>query len=127
MGRKSKLTPERQERIINAIRAGSYVETAAALAGIHRDTLYDWLKRGRSEEEPYATFLAAMNEALASAELRDVMAISKAVADGDWRAAAWRLERKFPRRWGLVGQEKRQEDGAPPEPEKKPWFEGGED
>lgn len=39
-GRKTKLTPERQTKILNAIRAGAYVETAAAAAGINKVTLY---------------------------------------------------------------------------------------
>ena len=37
-GRKTRLTPERQQKIVNAIRAGAYVETAAAAAGINKVT-----------------------------------------------------------------------------------------
>jgi len=32
--------------------------------------------------------------------VRDVAIIAKAAAGGHWQAAAWRLERKFPDRWG---------------------------
>lgn len=102
-GRKTKLTPERQTKILNAIRAGAYMETAAAAAGVNKETLYAWLKRGNVEPESiYSAFVEAVHEAQASAELRDVLTLSKAAADGDWRAAAWRLERKFPKRWGLT-------------------------
>lgn len=102
-GRKTKLTPERQTKILNAIRAGAYMETAAAAAGVNKETLYAWLKRGNVEPDSiYSAFVEAVHEAQASAELRDVLTLSKAAADGDWRAAAWRLERKFPKRWGLT-------------------------
>lgn len=100
MGRPSKLTPELQERIVQAIRAGNYIETAAAYAGIAKSTLYDWLKRGaRAKTGKYRAFSDAVQRALAEAEVRDVAIIGKA-AQEQWQAAAWRLERKFPERWG---------------------------
>ena len=34
-------------------------------------------------------------------EVKDVVVISNAAVKGDWRAAAWRLERRFPDRWGV--------------------------
>ena len=34
------------ERIIETVRAGGYVEIAAARTGIHKDTVYEWLKVG---------------------------------------------------------------------------------
>jgi transposase len=101
-GRPTKLTPALQDKIVQAIRAGNYMETAAAYAGIHKDTLYAWLKRGareRSPHSPYRQFSDAVEKALAEAEVRDVALIAKA-AEREWQAAAWRLERKFPDRWG---------------------------
>lgn len=104
-GRKTRLTPERQQKILNAIRAGAYLETAAAAAGINKVTLHRWLRRGeRYPDTIYSAFSEAVHEALAQAELRDVLTISKAAGDGDWRAAAWRLERKYPKRWGTVSR-----------------------
>lgn len=101
-GRKTRLTPERQAKIVNAIRAGAYIETAAAAAGINKTSLYAWLKKGeRYPGTIFSAFADAVNEALAQAEMRDVLAISKAAGE-DWRAAAWRLERKFPGRWGQI-------------------------
>lgn len=113
-GRPTKLTSEVQHRIVQAIQAGNYMETAAAYAGINKTTLYDWLRRGAREKErleknsrarmrkaeaPYVKFSNAVEKALAEAEMRDVMIIGKAAAE-QWQAAAWRLERKFPQRWG---------------------------
>jgi hypothetical protein len=34
------------ERIVQAIRAGNYVEAAAAMAGVNKTTVYEWLKVG---------------------------------------------------------------------------------
>ena len=100
-GRPTKLTPEVQAKICEAIRAGNYIETAAAFAGIRKSTLYDWLRRGqRASHGLYRSFSEAVEKAQADTEARDVALIAKAAAEGNWKAAAWRLERKFPERWG---------------------------
>jgi transposase len=99
-GRPSKLSGAVTARLVEAIRAGNYLETAAAYAGIDKATLHRWLKRGRrSERGPLREFCASVEKALADAEVRDVALIGKAAAE-QWQAAAWRLERKFPDRWG---------------------------
>jgi hypothetical protein len=103
-GRPTKLTPEVQKKIVDAIRAGNYMETAAAYAGISKDTFYRWLRRGaRARNGIYKNFHDAVEKALAESEVRDVMIIANAAAT-DWKAAAWRLERKFPERWGKKTQ-----------------------
>ncbi len=125
-GRPTKLNEDVQHKICSAIRAGNYIETAAAYAGINKSTLYDWMKRGerekqrveknpryrvRKREEPFVEFSNAIEKALADAEIRDVAIIARAAEDV-WQAAAWRLERKFPDRWGKkmrVEQEVKQE------------------
>jgi transposase len=102
---KTKLTPEVQDRIVAALRAGNYQETAAAYAGISAKTFYEWLNRGESEEpkeEAFRNFREAVEKAKADAEVRDIALIDKAAHDGSWQAAAWKLERKFPNRWGRV-------------------------
>lgn len=108
------LTPELQETIVGALRAGNYLETAAALVGIHHDTLREWVKKGRRGDPRYEAFSAAVSQAIASAEARDLAVIGKAAGE-HWQAAAWRLERRFNDRWGrkndvsLSGK-----NGAPP-------------
>lgn len=113
-GRPSKLTPEIQEEILRIIKSGNYIETACAYVGINKTTFYDWLKKGAREKDRvaqnprakvkkdlqiYVDFSNAVEKALAQAEIRDVAIIGKA-AEENWQAAAWRLERKFPERWG---------------------------
>lgn len=100
MPRITKLTPALQAQVVTYLRAGNYVETAAAAAGVSKTTLYDWLKRGaRGEGAEFVEFADAVTQALAQAEARDVAIIAKAAAT-EWQAAAWRLERMRPARWG---------------------------
>lgn len=114
-GRPSKISPELTAKICDMLRAGNYIETAAAYAGINKTTLYDWMKRGaremervelagkgakiRKKEQPYVDFSNAVTKALAEAEVRDLIIISNA-AKTDWKAAAWKLERRTPDKWG---------------------------
>lgn len=104
MARPSKLTPLVQERIVKALQAGAHPETAARYAGTDRSTYYRWLERGdpdgtESRDAPYREFRLAVEQAEAEAELRDVGLIAKA-GKHDWRAVAWRLERRHRERWG---------------------------
>jgi hypothetical protein len=96
---KSKLTPELQEKILLHLRVGAYVETAAACAGIHKDTFYEWMKKGARGIAPYAAFADAVHKAIAESESRDLATVLRA-STKYWQAAAWRLERRFPEKYG---------------------------
>jgi transposase len=86
----------------DVIRQGAYVETAAALCGISKDTFYRWLRQAEKVDAPDSILKLsyAIKKAMAEAELRDLTVIDGAAQNGQWQAAAWRLERKFPHRWG---------------------------
>ncbi len=99
MARKGKLTAEVEDKLLRALRLGCYVETAASLVGISRDTFYDWMKKGAKGVVPYAAFAKKVDEAMAESEARDLNTILKAAAT-NWTAAAWRLERRFPEKYG---------------------------
>jgi hypothetical protein len=97
-GRPTSLTPEVQKRICQALRAGNYRETACAAGGIHKDSFYTWLKRGASgEEEPYASFVVAVEKAEAAGEKKLLREIRSGV--DNWQSRAWILERRWPGRW----------------------------
>ena len=99
MPRVCKLTPELEKRLLDAIRAGNYVETAVAYVGISKETYYKWLRRGAKGEAKFKAFADAVMQCQAESEARDVAIIGSA-AVSQWQAAAWRLERKHPERWG---------------------------
>jgi transposase len=99
-------TPTLTEKLIDelcaAVRNGAYIETAAALSGISKDSFYRWLRQADDEDAPALTkeLSYAVKKALAEAEMRDLDTIGRAADGGQWQAAAWRLERKFPEKWG---------------------------
>jgi predicted transcriptional regulator len=100
VARPTKLTPEVQERILAAVRAGNYIEPSARSAGISPATFHRWIARGeKATSGIYRDFYEAVKRAEADAEVHAVAVIRKEIADGDWRAAAQFLERRFPDRW----------------------------
>lgn len=99
-GRPPKLTPEVMDVVVNAIAAGNYMDTAAALAGVDKVSLYRWIKKGANATRGIKRdFYKRVTEAMARAEARGVTGISIA-AQKDWKAAAWLLERRYAKRWG---------------------------
>ncbi len=88
-----KLTPERQERLLSALKLGTSRHGAACYAGIAPTTFYEWLKLGATQEDgPFRTFRMLVQEAESIAEMQAVAEIRK--SDPRWflsrRFAAWR-------------------------------------
>lgn len=99
-GRLCKLTPEIQQKVVAALRAGNYAHVAAEYAGIDRATFYRWMQRGReSTRGKFSDFCEAVKNAEREAEVRAVAVIQNHMAD-NWQAAMTYLERKYPDRWG---------------------------
>ncbi len=99
-GADTKLTPEVQEKICLQLRLGNFRETAAASAGVSSRTLRNWLKAAAEGKDPvYVKFARELELAEAAGETRDVAKMAKAGGE-DWRSIAWRLERRYPKRWG---------------------------
>ena len=96
MGRKSKLTPEVGERFCEAIRLGMTYKLACGYAGISEPTFYRWMQEadrsgGRKEQRE---FRDALKSAEAKGAAHNLAVINRAAKDGDWKAAAWILERR---------------------------------
>src|SRR5664280_911716 len=104
MGRPERLTPERQERFLKAIRAGAFPEVAAAYAGFSSASYYRYM-HGASRQ--HATFRREVVRAQSELELELVGRITREAASNPRWAFAL-LERRFPKRWG---------PGANPEPD----------
>lgn len=119
MGQPTKLTPDVQVKIVQALKAGNTMDTAATYAGIHRDTFRSWLKRATKEkarvadnpkarilkdEAPYVALYDAIEQAMAEAEVFHVTNIANA-AKTDWKASAWILERRFGEKWQRKDQQ----------------------
>jgi len=100
MGRPSKLTPQVQKTICDALEYGQTYEAAAALAGITSSTVRLWLSKaeGPDPAKDVAAFSAAVQRARGVAERR---ALDMVWAAGrGWQAGAWFLERSNPAVWG---------------------------
>lgn len=103
-GRKTKLTPELQKNLLDAISVGATHRLACQYAGINQDTLYTWLNKGLEGKPPYADF----SEQFMRAQGRSAvgwLAKIEAAGNEDWRALAWKLERRFPHDYGKTVNE----------------------
>jgi transposase len=112
-GRPTDLTPEVIEDVRRLLPISLYLETVGNYIGVSRMTIHRWSKRGRQEEKRlrnprakpkpseaiYLQFCYAYKKGLAEGELYDAGVVKQAAAT-QWQAAAWRLERRFPERWG---------------------------
>lgn len=88
-----------EKTIVDVIRLGGTRSHAAAAAGVSPTALFTWLRRGRAGEEPYAQFAQHMKKADGEARTVATKAIRTALEGGTWQAAAWWLERRYPKEW----------------------------
>lgn len=95
--------------LLDALKGGADITTASQFAGLNYSTVYMWVERGQRENERIeaglgsnddeATYLELwqrMRKARAEAVVRNVAQVQKAAQQGDWKAAAWWLERTVP-------------------------------
>lgn len=96
--------------LLEAVHDGNYIETAAELAGLAKQTVYEWIKRGEARETPYAAFADALKRATARAEAAEVAKVRQAGNDPRfWAASMTYLERRHPDRWA-----RRSDDSSAP-------------
>ena len=101
VGRPTKCTPEVQQRIVLALKAGSFPVVAAKLAGVGESTFFSWMKDPR---RPYRDFRGACETAIAEWEV----ALTGTILQGARQspgAALKILERRHPERWGRARAE----------------------
>ena len=101
MGRPCKLTPETQAKIVEAIRLGVTYDQACNYAGVSYRAFRFWMIDGeKATEGPYFQLFHAVKNAEGSAVVGWMAKIEKAASDGDWHAAAWKAERRYPDSYG---------------------------
>lgn len=93
VGRTSKFTPETVQKIKQAIELGATYELAAAYGGIAASTFYEWMNA-----KPEFSESIKSSEGLAA--VKWLAKIEQAATDGNWQAAAWKLERRYPDSYG---------------------------
>jgi hypothetical protein len=128
-GRPTQLTSQVLEDVRRLLPTCLYLETVGDFLGVHRTTWRKWLARGAKEAKRLARnsrakprakealcleFFFTYKKALAEGVIFDLGIIKKASQDyeiknaegktvgmraGQWQAAAWRAERRFPSSW----------------------------
>lgn len=86
--------------ILAVIAMGGGKSAACAQAGIDRSTLRAWEKRGEQGKEPYASFVTDLRKAEHADKVTYLSAVNGAAKKGDWRAASWALEKRYPGEFG---------------------------
>lgn len=123
MARPTKLSKALADQVCDLVREGNFLVTAAAAAGIHRDTIYDWLHTGQADDapKPLREFSDGLLRARAEAETAAVAAVVADMRGGqlveetivddeggritrkytppNGRVALQYLQRAFPDRW----------------------------
>lgn len=89
---KPNMTPEQERTLLQMVQLGQYPAQAARKLGLSPSTVYMRKQRDKG-------FRAALEAAEAGLELGLIAEIRKAASAGDWKAAAWLAERRFPERW----------------------------
>lgn len=118
-----KYTREVHTTIVEGILEGLCKKHAAALAGISDDTLEAWLTDGREQYADFARDVERAQAEFARDRMREIMTSARAPQfedtaakkkkrkrHGDWKAAAWILERRFPL---IYGNREGKRDDAP--------------
>lgn len=90
----TKLTEDTTRRYCEGLLLNLPRYLAAQYAGVSYATVTGWLARGEAGERPYDKFWAASRDAEARGAAQCMAVIAKAARDGEWKAAAWTLERR---------------------------------
>jgi hypothetical protein len=123
-----KITTEVADKIIELLEAGNSRRVSALSSGISYDTLRRWIRLGREGDELYIPFMHKVKKAEAVSESwyvdkvrlaamggsvtrrievtkvdregNTTTTVTEDVLPSQWQAAAWKLERTYPDRWG---------------------------
>jgi hypothetical protein len=105
-GRRTKYTPETVDKLTQAIRLGATYQLACDYADISMQTFITW-------RDTKPEFLEAIKRAEGTAAVTWLAKIEAAASDGNWQAAAWKLERRYPDQYGRNRVEITGPEGAP--------------
>jgi hypothetical protein len=104
------LTEEQMREAVEMARLGAFERAIARVLGVAESSFINALKRGqKSENSQYHAFAKAFYEARKQHMKKNLAAINAATEEGDWKPAAWQLERSF----GFHKQETVEVDASP--------------
>lgn len=118
-GRKSKIhDPALRARILDALRVGATYAHACAYGGIDYSSFARWMQQGEAAKRGvHREFYEAVKKAEGDAVAKWLGIIDLAATGGQWQAAAWKLERRYPHDYGrrIVQTEVTGANGGPVE------------
>lgn len=88
-----KYAPDVVKRFTDAVAIGATYQLASKYAGISDVTFDNWRKK-------YPEFAQAVNDAEGRAAVGWLAKIENEANNGNWTAAAWKLERRYPNEYG---------------------------
>ena len=89
------------EAILEGVGKGMPIARMCSLLRINRSTYYEWLRRGRIGENPYAKLVEDLEYVEAELEKRLMGVVMDAALEGkNWIPAMTILERKWPQNYG---------------------------
>jgi hypothetical protein len=104
-GRPSTLTSEIANAIEEKLLKGGFIEPSVVSCGVPKRTFYDWMAKGKRDEEAgdtetvHAQFAWHVQVALAKAEIELIEKLQR--ESNQWKRYAWMLERRFKDRWAM--------------------------
>jgi len=85
------------------LQSGMDFNTMLDAIGLKPRKMKDWIARGhQAPESIFGEMVRQIKQAAAMCDLRDLKTIDMAAANGEWKAAAWRLEHRRPHIWGSL-------------------------
>ena len=95
MGRRTKFCTVTINAIMDAISKGATYDIAAEHAGIHRNTLYGWIRQGnKATSGKMAEFVQALKRAESASAMAALNKINEEMLTGNLKAAFFLLERR---------------------------------
>ena len=104
-GRPTVRTPEKRAKLVQALALGSTRRLACLYGGLSEDAFAVWMKADTD-------FADAIKEAEGRAAIGWLAKIEQAATNGEWTAAAWKLERRYPHEYGKRVTEMLGKDGG---------------
>jgi hypothetical protein len=106
----AELSDEHMSEAIEMASLGAFESAIARVLGVPENVFMSALRKGKiGEEKRFVEFSKAFYEARKKHLKRNLRVMNDAVEEGDWKPAAWQLERSF----GFAKQEVVEHDVAP--------------
>lgn len=99
---KPKLTDELADKALDLIKGGATNADVIAWLGVVESTFYAWLKDPKTD--PQRKLSEGIKKAEVERKLWHLNKIHQAAKNGDWKASAWYLERRYPNEYARTNR-----------------------